>query len=93
MEQKLFCQSCSMPIDNPALQGTEMDGASSHEYCTYCYQHGAFINPHMTLKEMTLMVIKQMEQRKIDQQIIDMAVNGLPELKRWRTATITVVNA
>ena len=76
MEQKLFCQSCSMPINDPALQGTEKDGSKSREYCTYCYQQGAFINPKMTLNEMTSVVKLQMENRKIDQQIIDMAVNS-----------------
>lgn len=87
MEQKLFCQSCSMPIDDPGLQGTEKDGSKSHEYCMYCYQQGAFINPAMTLKEMTSMVKQQMEIRKIDQRITDMAVSSLPGLKRWRPAT------
>jgi hypothetical protein len=90
MEQKLFCQSCSMPIDDPGLQGTEMDGSKSQDYCTYCYQQGAFINPKMTLNEMTSVVRLQMENRKIDQQIIDMAVNSLPQLKRWRSAKTTV---
>jgi hypothetical protein len=31
-----------------------------------------------------------MENRKIDQQIIDMAVNSLPGLKRWTAAKTTV---
>jgi radical SAM superfamily enzyme len=79
-----------MPIDDPALQGTEKDGSKSQEYCTYCYQQGAYINPKMTLNEMTSVVKLQMENRKIDQQIIDMAVNSLPGLKRWTAAKTTV---
>lgn len=90
MENKTFCQSCSMPLDKPELLGTEKDGSKSHEYCTYCYQNGAFINPNMTLPEMKTLVKEQMKKMKIDTGIIDMAVNSLPNLKRWRTASAVV---
>jgi radical SAM superfamily enzyme len=85
MENKNFCQSCSMPLDKPELLGTEKDGAKSKEYCTYCYQNGAFINPGMTLEEMKTLVKGQMEKMKIDTGIINMAVSSLPGLKRWRS--------
>ena len=90
MENKTFCQSCSMPLDKPELLGTEKDGSKSHEYCTYCYQNGAFINPNMTLPEMKTLVKEQMKKMKIDTGIIDMAVNSLPNLKRWRTASAVI---
>ncbi|MDN3656590.1 zinc ribbon domain-containing protein [Ferruginibacter paludis] len=83
METETYCQSCSMPLDNPDLQGTEKDGSKSNEYCKYCYQQGAFINPNMTLKDMTSLVITQMEKMNVDSKIIDMAVSSLPNLKRW----------
>ena len=85
MESKHFCQSCSMPLDKPELSGTEKDGSKSQDYCTYCYQHGAFINPDMTLAEMRALVKTQMEKMKIDTAIINMAVSSLPGLKRWRS--------
>ena len=85
MENKTFCQSCSMPLDKPELLGTEKDGSKSHEYCTYCYQNGAFINPNMTLPEMKTLVKEQMKKMKIDTGIIDMAVNSLPNLKYYRS--------
>ena len=85
MENKTFCQSCSMPLDNDKLHGTEKDGTKSHEYCIYCYQNGAFINPEMTLEEMRNLVKAQMEKMKINNSIINMAVNSLPGLKRWRS--------
>jgi radical SAM superfamily enzyme len=84
MENKQFCQSCSMPLDKPELLGTEKDGSKSKEYCTYCYQNGSFVSPNMKLEEMKTMVKEQMEKRKIDTNIINMAVNSLPNLKRWR---------
>ncbi len=83
MSNNQFCQSCSMPLDKPEMMGTEKDGTKSKEYCTYCYQHGAFVNPSMTLPEMTKMVKEQMEKRKIDKELITKAVNILPSLKRW----------
>ena len=84
MQPSNFCQSCSMPLDNPEMLGTEKNGAKSKEYCSYCYQNGAFINPHMTLTDMKTMVKGMMEKMKIDSNIINMALNTIPNLKRWR---------
>jgi radical SAM superfamily enzyme len=86
MENRQFCQSCSMPLDKPELLGTEKDGTKSKEYCTYCYRHGAFINPHMSLEGMKILVKEQMEKMKIAPHVINMAVNSLPYLKRWKAA-------
>lgn len=46
-----FCQSCGMPLTNPADIGTEADGSTSEHYCKYCYDKGAFTSP-MTMEEM-----------------------------------------
>jgi len=85
MEDQKFCQSCSMPLDNDAIKGTEKDGAISELYCRYCYQNGHFTTPDITLDEMKKMVIMQMQKGHIPQNIIDMAVASLPRLKRWET--------
>ena len=84
METKLFCQSCTMPIDNVADRGTEKDGSKSSEYCKYCYQNGAFINPDMSFDEMKSLVITQMEKMNLPADIIQNSVRSLPNLKRWR---------
>ena len=84
MEPKIFCQSCGMPIDHISLRGTEADGSMSAEYCTYCYHHGHFINPQMTLEEMKSLVKKIMEEKKISPFIVEEVVSELPNLKRWR---------
>lgn len=86
MDNKNFCQSCSMPLNNPEVMGTEKDGTKNHDYCIYCYQNGSFLNPGMTLGEMKTMVKTQMEKRKIDNHIINMALTVLPGLKRWNAA-------
>jgi hypothetical protein len=85
MKTETYCQSCSMPLDNPEMLGTEKDGSKSNEYCKYCYQQGALVNPNMTLKEMTALVISQMEKMNMDSKAIDLAVSALPNLKRWRS--------
>lgn len=84
MENRTFCQSCSMPLDNLEMVGTEKDGSKSKEYCRFCYQDGVFTNPNMTLEEMTSLVKTQMKKLQITQETIDLAVSSLPNLKRWR---------
>jgi hypothetical protein len=90
MKQETYCQSFSMPLDNPEMLGTEKDGSNSNEYCEYCYQRGAFINPDMTLKEMISLVSAQMKKMHMDSKIIDMAIRSLPNLKRWKVAAGTM---
>lgn len=84
MEPKLFCQSCTMPIDNIADRGTEKDGNKSSEYCRYCYQNGALVNPNITFEEMKSLVITQMQKMNLPADIIQKSVKSLPYLKRWR---------
>lgn len=84
MEPIAFCQSCSMPLTDPELLGTESDGSASSEYCRYCYSHGQFINPGMSLDDMNSLIIEKMEQQKIPEDIIEAAVLRLPLLKRWK---------
>ncbi len=85
MENNIFCQSCSMPLDKPELLGTEKDGSKNKEYCAYCYKNGAFTTPNTTLQEMQAMVKTQMEKMKMESTAINMAVNSLPHLKRWKS--------
>ncbi|HET6990765.1 MAG TPA: zinc ribbon domain-containing protein [Bacteroidia bacterium] len=62
MNTRKSCQSCSMPLDNKELLGTEKDGSPSNEYCKYCYVNGAFVNPDMKLDEMKVIVRTQLEK-------------------------------
>ena len=50
MEAKL-CQSCGMPLSSAEVLGTNADGSLNEEYCTYCYQHGNFVQD-CTMDEM-----------------------------------------
>ncbi len=91
MEPRNFCQSCAMPIDNPADCGSEADGSKSDRYCRYCYQDGKFIRPDMTLDEMKDIVITQMQKRNLPGSVIQQALNMLPNLKRWRRPVRAVI--
>lgn len=83
MEPKIFCQSCTMPIDNVADRGTEKDGSKSSEYCRYCYQNGAFINPNMSFDEMKSLVTSKMKKMNLSSDLIQKSLRSLPDLKRW----------
>jgi hypothetical protein len=83
MADKHFCQSCSMPMDSPELFGTEKDGTANSDYCKYCYANGEFTNPGLTLEEMKEHMMKLMENEKLPEDIIEIAISRLPFLKRW----------
>ena len=84
MNTAKYCQSCSMPLDNEEILGTERNGSKNEEYCKYCYVNGSFINPDMKIDDMRVIVRTQMEKRNIPSNVIEMAVNILPQLKRWK---------
>ena len=86
MEPRNFCQSCTMPIDNIADRGTEIDGSKSNTYCKYCYQDGHFVNPEMTFEEMKDVVATQMRKMNIPEPVVQQSLNMLPHLKRWQRA-------
>jgi hypothetical protein len=83
MEPKIFCQSCTIPIDNIDDRGTEKDGSKSDLYCKYCYQHGTFIDPDMDLNKMKNILVTQMRKFNLPESIIQQSLDTLPHLKRW----------
>ncbi len=44
----------------------------------------------MTLEEMKILVKEKMEEMKMDAGIINLAVNSLPTLKRWKPLPVVV---
>jgi hypothetical protein len=77
-----------MPIDNVADRGTEKDGSKCNEYCKYCYQNGAFINPNMSFEEMKSLIITKMKEMNLPPGIIQNSVKSLPNMKRWRNVQV-----
>jgi hypothetical protein len=75
-----------MPLDSKDVLGTEKDGASSLEYCKYCYKDGAFTAPGMTLAGMEYRVRSRMAKIDLPADVVKLAVARLPFLKRWSGA-------
>ena len=84
MEPQLFCQSCTMPIDDISVRGTEKDGTKSTEYCYHCYSNGEFTEPSMTYQQMRDEVVMQMKKFNLPDAIIQKSLDSLSHLKRWR---------
>ena len=83
---QIFCQSCGMPMDDPALRGTERDGAPSPHYCKYCYQNGAFTG-EMTMEQMIDFCAPMMVQANpgmTEEQAKAQMRRFFPMLLRWR---------
>jgi hypothetical protein len=82
-----FCQSCSMPINQVDLQGTEADGSKSEKYCVYCYKDGKFTDPDATLEQMIDVSAKGWSSQDPSityEQAKAQLGNVLPHLERWR---------
>ena len=84
MTGQKFCQSCSMPLNDPSLFGTEKDGSFNADYCRYCYHQGAFTKPGISLQEMISSMRQIMAGQELPAGILDEAIKRLPTLKRWK---------
>lgn len=92
--KKLRCQSCGQPLgmlqnlDGKAKSnfGTNTQGKEIHEYCDFCFKDGAFVEPKLTMDQMTARTIKNMERELgISEEQAQVMVGALiPQLKRWR---------
>ena len=59
-----FCQSCGMPMDmDPQHGGTNMDGSKTAQYCSYCYQMGAFKDDFTEAREMVHFVREKLKDQ------------------------------
>jgi len=70
----------------PGDFGTNTDGSRSEEYCTYCFQNGAFTMPAKNVEEMIEKLVAMHDQMGVSEdEARNMASKNLPRLKRWRT--------
>ena len=81
-----ICQSCSMPMENPEVLGTNPDGSKSEDYCHLCFQNGTFTDPDMSMEQMmdlvTGVLVTQMHMPEV--QAKGMTTTTIPTLKRWQ---------
>lgn len=94
MEQTLWCQSCSMPLANEEVWGSEANGNRTNEYCMYCYQNGAFTQPNLTMQEMLESCVPHMVKDGMEEQRAREILQGaMPYLKRWSASGEPTVSA
>ncbi|MDF2717901.1 MAG: transcriptional regulator [Paenibacillus sp.] len=82
---KLFCQSCGMPLASAEDAGTNADGSRNEQYCIYCYKEGAFTSPDATVQTMIEECIPHVRSAQgiSEQEARDMLGKIIPTLKRW----------
>ena len=87
------CQSCGMPIrtGNDAMDktfwGTNADGTPMSDFCKFCYQAGAFVEPALTKKDMIEKSVSH--QTRVlhlpTEKAKESANDVIPKLKRWKS--------
>ena len=85
---KIFCQSCGMPLESDDVIGTNEDCSKNNDYCIYCYKNGNFTE-NVTMDEMieiSLRHVKELfkDNPEFDEQAaLDSMKSFFPKLKRW----------
>lgn len=77
-----------MPMNSSEMFGTNADGSKSEEFCTHCFQNGAFTAPNISVHEMIDQCVSIMDQQEImpEEQARELMTKTIPYLKRWKTA-------
>ena len=82
-----YCQSCGFPLKRDKNGGgTEKDGSLSTQYCSMCYQNGAFTTPPEvdTAKKMQAYCIAEMRKDGYGRLFAWLATRAIPKLDRWK---------
>ena len=85
---KIFCQSCGMPLESDNVFGTNKSGGKNNDYCVYCYKDGEFTH-EATMDEMIQISLHHMKEMFKDSPDFneDEALKNMqgffPKLKRW----------
>ena len=84
MEEKLVCQSCSMPIMQNEHIGTNKDGSRNSDYCVFCFKEGGFVQ-NMSLDEFIEHSLQFASEVGMSTEDFRAYCNAkLPTLKRWQ---------
>ena len=80
-----ICQSCSMPIEEDNVKGTNSDDSLSDEYCIYCYENGEFTEHRTFEEEIEHLIPMYIDNRSISEdEARSILTNTLKDLKRWK---------
>lgn len=84
-----ICQSCGMPMKAAQDFGTNADQTQNTDYCSHCFQNGAFTN-NFTMDEMIDLNLKYLNAFNKDsghkftaEEARAEMKNYFPTLKRW----------
>lgn len=76
-----------MPLSkDPRGGGSNADGSKSSEYCSRCYNEGAFTQPEMTAAEMTALVEGKLRSMHFPGFLAKRFAKEVPTLRRWKSA-------
>lgn len=86
MENMDICQSCGMPMKDHMDFGTNADGSMNSTYCSYCYQHGDFVEPEICMEDMINKCTYMMTEMNMmsENEARQMNMKLIPMLKRWK---------
>ena len=60
----MYCQSCDMPMSkDPQGGGHNKDGSVNAEYCSLCYDQGAFTYQGDDVRDFQKMVVNEMVKK------------------------------
>jgi len=73
-----------MPMKkDPQGGGSNLDGSKSTEYCSFCFQNGAFTQPDFTAEDMQKFCTEKIAECGAPKFIAWLFTRGIPKLKRW----------
>jgi hypothetical protein len=76
-----------MPLSkDPLGGGTNPDGSRTAEYCSHCYESGAFTQPNITVEEMKALVEGKLRSMHFPGFLARRFVKDVPTLRRWKKA-------
>ncbi len=91
VELKDRCQSCGMPLRigipmDATFLGTAADGSPAQEYCKFCYQNGAFVEPALTMQGMVEKSVSHMTRvmHLPPEKAKELSTAVIPKLGRWQ---------
>lgn len=67
--------------------GTNADQSKNKEYCTFCFQHGEFTEPTLTVLQMINRSVDHMKTELLMEEQVarELAMAVIPHLKRWKS--------
>ncbi|MCL2577581.1 MAG: zinc ribbon domain-containing protein [Defluviitaleaceae bacterium] len=89
--EKNFCQSCGMPMSKPEDFGSNEYGSKNEDYCSHCFNGGAFRRPKESLYEVIESCIPHVVEAGIcpdENSARKMLQMFLPSLKRWKKTNL-----